>query len=205
MATIAQPYLFSWQSIDAASDLDRLRLVLCALPDEELVCLLEQLRGHGRNDYPVRPMWNALISGIVFQHPSAAALVRELWRNGELRDLCGFNPHGKTVNAPSPDAMEHFLILIVEHSKQLLKIFHRLVDELKRELPDLGVKAAVDSKAIQSFGNPVRDDEKLAEPDGRRDTDADWGVKTYKGTRNDGTNCRAPDMPDGFRRLIALA
>jgi len=34
----------------------------------------------------------------------------------------------------------------------------------------------------------VRDDEKLAEPDGRRDTDAKWSVKTYKGTRKDGTN-----------------
>lgn len=173
---------------NGASDLDRLRLVLRALPDEELVCLLEQLRGHGRNDYPVRPMWNAFIAGIVFQHPSAAALVRELWRNGELRDLCGFNPHGKTVNAPSADAMERFCKLIVEHSEQLLKIFHRLVDELKRALPNLGAKTAVDSKAIQSFGNPVRDNEKLAEPDGRRDTDANWGVKTYKGVRKDGSN-----------------
>jgi len=33
----------------------------------------------------------------------------------------------------------------------------------------------------------VLPDEKLAEHDGRRDTDADWGVKTYKGTRKDGT------------------
>ena len=31
MATIAQRYLFSWKEIDAASDLDRLRLVLDAL------------------------------------------------------------------------------------------------------------------------------------------------------------------------------
>ena len=187
MATIAQPYLFSWKEIDAASDLDRLRLLLSALPDEELVCLLEQLRGHGRNDYPVLPMWNAVIAGIVFQHPSAAALVRELRRNGQLRDLCGFNPHGGMASAPSADAMGRFLMLIVEHSEQLLKIFHRLVDELKQALPNLGAKTAVDSKAIQSFGNPVRDDEKLAEADRRRDVDADWGVKIYKGTRKDGS------------------
>ena len=36
-------------------------------------------------------MWNAVIAGVVFQHPSAAALLRELRRNGELRQLCGFN------------------------------------------------------------------------------------------------------------------
>ena len=45
MATIAQPWLFCWQQIDAASDLDRLSLVLSALPDEPLVGFLEQRRG----------------------------------------------------------------------------------------------------------------------------------------------------------------
>ncbi len=109
MATISQPWLFSWKEIDEASDLDRLRLVLGALPDEALVSFLEQRRGRGRDDYPIRPMWNAVIAGIVFQHPNAAT------------------------------------------------------------------------------GKPVRDKKKLAEPDGRRDTDADWGVKTYKGTRKDGS------------------
>ena len=188
MATILQPFLFSWKAIDEASDLDRLRLVLGTLPDESLVSFLEERRGRGRDDYPIRPIWNAVIAGIVFQHPSAAGLLRELRRNGELRELCGFNPFGGEKSAPSDDAMERFLKLIVEHSEMLTDMFHQLVDELKKELPDLGMKTAVDSKAIPSFGNPVRDEEKLAEPDGRRDTDADWGKKTYKGSRKDGTN-----------------
>jgi len=51
----------------------------------------------------------------------------------------------------------------------------------------LGRRLAVDSKAIPSAGRPVRDEEKQAERDGRRDLDADWGTKTYKGTRQDGT------------------
>ena len=187
MATIPQPYLFSWKEIDEASDLDRLRLVLDSLPDEMLVMFLEQRRGRGRDDYPIRPMWNAVIAGVVFQHPSAAALIRELWRNGELRQLCGFNPFGGMVSAPSADAMERFLKLILEHREMLTDIFHTLIDELKKELPDLGVKTAVDSKAIPSFGKPVRDEEKQKEEDRRRDTDADWGKKTYKGLRKDGT------------------
>ena len=66
MATIAQPFLFSWKEIDAASDLDRLSLVLNVLPDEKLVLYLEQRRGKGRDDYPVRAMWNALLAGVVF-------------------------------------------------------------------------------------------------------------------------------------------
>jgi hypothetical protein len=54
----------------------------------------------------------------------------------------------------------------------LTEMFHELVDALKKELPDMGAKSAVDSKAIQSFGNPVCDEEEMAKPDGRRDIDA---------------------------------
>ena len=89
MATISDPFLFRWDSVDQLGDLERLQLVLDALPDEPLMQLLEADRGHGRNDYPVRPMWNSLIAACVFQHPSIAALRRELLRNGQLRDSCG--------------------------------------------------------------------------------------------------------------------
>jgi len=187
MATIPQPYLFNWKEIDAASDLDRLVLVLSVLPDEQMVSFLEQKRGKGRDDYPIRPIWNAVIAGIVYQHPSAESLRRELRRNGELRQICGFDPLLGEKAVPSKDAFSRFLELIIEQSDFLTNMFHQLIDELKNKLPDLGVKTAVDSKAIPSFGKPVRDEEKLKEEDRRRDIDADWGVKTYKGTRKDGT------------------
>ena len=35
-------------------------------------------RRRGRNDFPVRAMWRTLVVGVVLQHPSAAALLREL-------------------------------------------------------------------------------------------------------------------------------
>ena len=31
---------------------------------------LEKQRGNGRNDYPVRAMWNSLVAMVVFEHPS---------------------------------------------------------------------------------------------------------------------------------------
>ena len=40
MAIIHQPGLFSWEQVDAASDMDRLRRVLEALPDEALMLAL---------------------------------------------------------------------------------------------------------------------------------------------------------------------
>ena len=85
MAMIPQRTLFSWQQIDLLGDLDRLKLVLDALPDEALMAQLERHRGQGRNDYPIRAVWNSLLAGIVFQHRSIESLRRELSRNGQLR------------------------------------------------------------------------------------------------------------------------
>ncbi len=41
MAIIPQPDLFSWDQVDASSEMDRLRWVLDAMPDEPLMCALE--------------------------------------------------------------------------------------------------------------------------------------------------------------------
>ena len=70
MAIIPQRSLFRWEEVERLGDLERLRLVLSALPDEPLMGVLEKERGHGRDDYPIRAMWNSLVAGVVFQHPS---------------------------------------------------------------------------------------------------------------------------------------
>ena len=92
MAKVRVAYLFKWQDIEAKSDLERLRLVLDHLPDEGLMKKLEAQRDKGRNDYPVRPVWNSVLAGILYQHASVESLRRELRRNGELREGCGFDP-----------------------------------------------------------------------------------------------------------------
>ncbi|MDR1136570.1 MAG: hypothetical protein LBL49_10445 [Clostridiales Family XIII bacterium] len=45
-------------SEDEKFDLERLHLVLENMPDDELMQFLEKRRGRGRNDFPVRPLWN---------------------------------------------------------------------------------------------------------------------------------------------------
>ena len=67
------------------------KLVLDKLPDEDLMKELKRIRNKGRDKYPVRPMWNSIIAGVVFQHKSVESLRRELKRNGQLRDICGFD------------------------------------------------------------------------------------------------------------------
>ena len=82
---------FSWDDVEYLPDLQRLEFVLRYLPDEDLLRALNGKRGRGRDDYPVEAMWRALVAGVVFQHPSLAALIRELRRNPALLGLCGFN------------------------------------------------------------------------------------------------------------------
>lgn len=182
MAIILHQHLFSWNDIDASSDLARLQLVLEHLPDEEIVQELESRRGNGRDTYPVRPTWNTLIAGIVFQHDTVESLLRELRRNGELRQVCGFNPLLGAAAAPTPSAMSRFVSNVVGLTPMIEKIFDDLVDTVTAVLPDLGEHLSFDGKAIPSHSTGRRN----KETDKTSDPDAAWGVKTYKGHGNDG-------------------
>jgi hypothetical protein len=178
MAIIPQLKLFEWNEIQTFGDLERLLLVLDYMPDEELMNALEQHRGKGRNDYPVRAMWNSVLAGIVFQHDNVEKLRRELARNGQLREMCGFDNQ-----VPPPWAYTRFLKLLMEHEVLMEEMFDNLVKQLAEALPELGKHLAMDSKAISSF---AKHNNKQETPDGRRDTDADYGKKKYSGVHEDG-------------------
>ena len=68
-----------------------MRLVLDYMPDEGLMRRLEKERGRGRDDYTVRAVWNSILAGLVFGHNSIESLRRELFRNAQMRQLCGFD------------------------------------------------------------------------------------------------------------------
>jgi len=183
MARLLAPYLFTWKEVEVKSDLERLMLVLEHLPDEDLMKKLEEHRKWGRDDYPIRAVWNSVLAGVVYQHGSVESLRRELLRNGELRERCGFDPHKGSGAVPSSWGYTRFLKVLFRFKPEIDGMFDRLVEELKGLLPDLGLSVAVDSKGVNSAGRPA----KKLERDGRRETDADWGKKTYRGEREDGT------------------
>jgi len=189
MAIIPQTRLFSWEDVDNLGDLKRLKLVVQAMPDEPLMRLLEKARGRGRDDYPVRAVWNSILAGIVFQHPSVESLRRELTRNAQLRDLCGFDPTKKAEEAvPKPYNYTRFLQGLMARQEQIDGMFERLVDDLSEELDGFGRHLACDSKAIRSHARPPKKgQEENRDRDGRRDIDADFGKKTYRERREDGT------------------
>lgn len=180
MAIIPQQTLFVWSEIENLGDLERLRLALKYMPDEELMQILEEERGRGRDDFPVRAMWNSILAGVVYQHPSIESLRRELSRNGQLRLMCGFYK-GKT---PPPYIYSRFFKKLFEKEEEINEMFEKLVEELKELLPGFGVNLAIDGKGISSLS---KRENKKKEEDGRRDLDANWARKEYKGIREDGT------------------
>jgi len=181
--------LFAWNQVEAASDLDRLRVLFEALPDEDLMRTLEAERKGRRDDYPVRAMWNSLLAGIVFQHNGIQSLRRELARNGQLRQVCGFEVLRGDKAIPPEWVYTRFQAKLQRHWKEVDRMFDVLIARLMEHLPDLGKRLAVDSKAIQSYAKSPCKDAVLEDgkPDGRRDRDADWGTKKYKGVHKDGT------------------
>ena len=171
MAIIQQKTLFSWEKLEIKSDLEILKLVLENLPDEKIMRELENKRGKGRNDYPIRAVWNSIIAGVVYEHDSVESLIRELKRNLSLREMCGFGITGGTGEIPSSYVYTRFLRKLLKCQNLIEKMFDDLVEEVSKLLPDFGEKVAVDSKAIKSF---AKKENKNKKEDGRRDLDADY-------------------------------
>lgn len=178
MAIIPQPSLFVWSEIEELGDLKRLQLVIETMPDESLMQTLEKRRKNGRDDYPIRGMWNSLLAGIVFQHASVESLRRELSRNAQLRMICGL------TKVPTSSAYSRFMVLLLKEEKAIHEMFVRLVEEIRKERPEFGKHLVMDSKAIESFATRKN---RHQTRDGRRDLDADYGKKVYRGKKEDGT------------------
>jgi len=197
MAIIPQQQLFSWKEIENLADLRRLWLLLKYLPDEALMQKLESERDQGRDDYPVRAVWNSILAGIVYQHLSIESLRRELMRNGELRQLCGFDLLRGIDAVPSANAYTNFLRQLIKHFELVEAIFYELIEKLSDGLlPDFGKTLSADSKAIASLARRVS---KRRQTDGRGEADADIGVKKYKGKRKDGSTWESIKSWFGFK------
>jgi hypothetical protein len=204
---MTQSNLFSWDAIEARSDLDRLKLVLDHLPDKRLVQYLEVMRAHGRDDYPVRAMWNALLAGIVFQHESIESLLRELARNPSLMDACGFDPLpiqrkpkprvvtdpetgvSRIDYAPTPEPVRavpaswnvsRFLANVIALEETLGMISEMTVilrEQLLAVLPDFGEHLGFDGTDIASHSTG----QKARTSAETSDPDADWGYHETRG------------------------
>lgn len=199
MAIIQEMHLFSWRTfqkdIQNLGDLERFKLVIETIPDRKLIQTLEFLRGNGRDDYPIKAVWNSILAGIVFDHSGIESLRRELRRNAQLREMCGFDPLKGIHGVPSKSAYSRFLCQLLKHEPLIREMFDALVRELTDLLPDFGTHLAGDGKAIHSFGKPAKG--RLG--DRRREEEADWGKKVYRGVDADSKAWEKVKSWFGFR------
>lgn len=167
MSSLPQPFLFSWQEVEATSEISRLTRLLRALPDEDLLAALERQRAGKRNDYPLAALWRALLAGVVFGHPSLAALSRELARNGELRERCGFDPLRGERAVPPAYVWTRFMAKLLRQQPLIDTMFETLVGSLGARLPGFGRDLAIDGKAIGAWS--------------KLEAEASVGFKNYEG------------------------
>lgn len=172
MGTIAQGSLFSWEIVERSPEILRLRTILDVLPDEALVTALIRERKGKRDDYPLEALWNSVVAMVVFGHEGPASLIRELRRNVELREVCGFEVAEGEGAVPPEWVYTRFFKKLFAHAKLIEKMFEALVKEVERVLPKFGRHLAIDGKALDTRT--------------KNDPEAAWGVKTYRGLTKDG-------------------
>jgi hypothetical protein len=103
--------------------------------------------------------------------------LRELARNGELWDVCGFDPLRRSKGI-SKFSWSRFLSRLRRHQDLIDALFEAALDTLTRLLPDLGKNLAADGKALATRGH--------------KDPDARDGYKSYQ----------EPDAHGQLRKLV---
>ena len=176
---ISQMSFVDYGMIEILGDLERFLLALLGLDDEALMLRLEAKRRNGRNDYPVRVMWNLVIAMKVFGHRSVDSFRRELARNSQLRSICGLQDFGRKKHlVPPARVFTGFFKMLEKEQLGIDEMFDAMVLELGERLQEFGKDAAGDGKYVDSLANREQKD---PNPDagGRAENDAQWGVKEY--------------------------
>ena len=187
MNNITQLTIFDYTEIEILGDLERLKLALENIEDNELCKKLEKERGNGRDDYPIRVMLNLIYAMKVYGHRSVASFRRELSRNPTLRKICGLKEEdylylGKRRNlVPPPRVFTNFFKILAKHQVDLDNMFDAAVDFMYENLEEFGENCALDGKLLDSYAK--RENKKSIDNDEakdyRRDNEATWTCKTY--------------------------
>lgn len=187
MNTITQKTIFDYMEIEVLGDLERLKLCLENIDDAKLCNMLEEMRGNGRNDFPVRVMLNFTYAMKIFGHRSVESFRRELSRNSQLRKLCGLKDEdylylGKRKSLiPKARVFTNFFKSLVKCQKELDCMFEEKVKYMYEHLDDFGKDCALDGKLLDSYAK--RDNKKSTtdenKKDYRRENDATWTCKSY--------------------------
>jgi len=71
------PSLFAWDRLEDSPDLRVVQEFFRLLPDARLLDALEQARGKGRNDYPIRVLWFCALLQPLLRHQTMEQTLAE--------------------------------------------------------------------------------------------------------------------------------
>ena len=179
MKIIPQITVFDYSEIEILGDLERCKLLIDNVPDEKIIEKLIKIRGKGRNDYPVIPVWNSILIMPVIECSTIEQLRRELSRNRDLRKLCGFNDYdyyfGKNKLVPPPKAYTNMINNLKNIESSLKDAFYELRDFIYKNLKDFGKDVGEDGKIFLSKAKGPNKNGDVN--DARCDMDADYTIK----------------------------
>ena len=179
MKIIPQISIFDYSEIEILGDLERCKLLIENVPDEKIVNKLIEIRGNGRNDYPVVAVWNSLLIMPLLECSTIEQLRRELSRNRDLRKICGFDDYdyyfGKNKLVPPPKAYTNMLKNLKKIEPLLKECFYELRKFMYDNLKDFGKNVGEDGKIFESKAK--RPNNHGDENDARCDMDADFTIK----------------------------
>ena len=202
MAIIPQISIFEYGDIEKLGDLERFKLALEGIDDEALMQKLEAKRGNGRDDYPVRMMWNMFIAMRVFEHIKVAPFRRELARNSQLRRACGlYDGEPRRHLVPPAGVFSRFLASLMEEQEEIDRIFDSQVCQLYELIPGFGGDLAGDGKYIDSVARGKPKEGQTA-TDNRTENDAQWSKKEYHWTDASGKKQTKTEYHFGFKAHI---
>ena len=129
-------------------------MLLDNVPYEEIVNKLCEIRGKGRNDYPIEAVWNSILITPLIECSSVEQLRRELSRNRDLRRMCGFNDanyyYGKCKLVPPPKAYSNMISNLKKIEPMLKECFYELRKFMYENLESFVIELGEDGKIFSS-------------------------------------------------------
>lgn len=179
MKIITQISVFDYSEIEILGDLERCKLLIDNVPDEKIVKKLKEIRGKGRNEYPIEAVWNSILIMPLLECSSVEQLRRELSRNRDLRRICGFDDYnyyfGKNKLVPPPKAYSNMFKNLKIIEPLLKECFYELREFMYNNLKQFGKEVGEDGKIFLSKAKGTN--KNGDENDNRCDMDADYTIK----------------------------
>jgi len=197
MAIISQISIYdNTENFDNLGDLERVKFIIENIPDDWILAKLRKDRDYrGRKGNDLEVLINVYWVKIALERTKISETLRELRRNSQLRKLIGI----KNEAVPSAYALTRFMAKLKKYEINLKEIFYKQRDEFDRLVEDFGEEAGADGKYLDSY---AKRENKNKKADGRRDTDAKYGIKEKYYKDKDGNEKIKKETHFGYRAHI---